>query len=108
MKKPLPHSACLFTLEASEDACSASLYTAARVAIAIAKAGGCGLFAHWKTARGGEMKRLSSSASSSPSTAKPETKRRKVKYETNKHWVTECDHKYAVCVYMVSCEYCGS
>jgi hypothetical protein len=35
------------------------------------------------------MKCLSSSASSSPSTAEPETKRRKVKYETYKHWVTE-------------------
>ena len=39
------------------------------------------------------MKRLSSSASFSPSTAEPETKRRKVKKETYKHWVTEYDRE---------------
>ena len=48
-----------------------------------------------KTPRGtkGEMKRLSSSASSSSSTAEAESKRRKVKYETYKHWVSEYDRE---------------
>ena len=39
------------------------------------------------------MKRLSSTASSLSSTAEAETKRRKVKYETYKHWVTEYDRE---------------
>ena len=46
------------------------------------------------TCRSKEMKNLcSSSASTSSSAAEPKNKRRKVKYETYKHWVSEYDHE---------------